>query len=545
MRQHDARGDGHRAAVGIQLQRRAVGQNPPLEGAVRRRQRHRVAAAAQRLQAPVVEHRHAAHHHPHAVGGAQLQLRLHVQQLAAHLGGERPARRQLRLGDLPALLPQPLQLPHRRRAQRPPAAAWLQLQGVRNGHALAERHARHALPQPGDLQAPAILRRHVAPGLGGVAVAVRLQLARRLLRPEGAAVERAHQVGAVGAPEYPLALARPLPAAARRQRKQLRALGGTGQRQLAGALPLQQVGRREDGVVEAVQVERHHPALGLGVPDHLGVAVAMHDVVDYRVAVVLAPGVAAVGRDRQALGEGARPGGVAGGVDGDHRGRAGAAQAGGVGVVHHRAAGGHGPQGVGVEGDGELGPVHQVAAHGVAPVQVAPLDAVGVVLVQQMVLAAVVEQAVGVVVPAAARGEVELRPQPLPVQLAGGHRFARQPQPVQGSGAGAFELHREPLPAKRLQVAEHRVVAGPVGQVDVEVAHHLAPGAQAQVAGGRVHGTGSRRPAHRQDQVAPVDRQLAGQQGQVITHRGPPRRRAHRQRTLPPSRRLQPLPGSS
>ena len=243
----------------------------------------------------------------------------------------------------------------------------------------------------------------------------------------------------------------------------------------------------------------------------------MHDVVDHRVAVVLAPGVAAVGGDGQALNEPGRPGGVARRIDGDHRGRTRTAQPGGVFVIHDGAARGHGAQLIGVQGHRQLGPVHQVAADGVAPVQVAPLDAVGIVLVEQVVLAPEAKQAVRVVVPAAPRGEVELRAQMLAVQLVRRHRLRRQLQPVQRRRAGALELHGEALPEERLQVAEHLVVPGPVRQVDVEVAHHLAAGAQPHMPVGLAPRAGGRPPAHRQDQVAPVYLQLAAQQSKITS----------------------------
>ena len=53
--------------------------------------------------------------------------------------------------------------------------------------------------------------------------------------------------------------------------------------------------------------------------------------------------------------------------------------------------------------------MHQVLADGVAPVHVAPFPAVRVVLEIEMPLALVVDQAVGIVVPADAWREVELR----------------------------------------------------------------------------------------------------------------------------------------
>ena len=72
-----------------------------------------------------------------------------------------------------------------------------------------------------------------------------------------------------------------------------------------------------------------------------------------------------------------------------------------------------------IEGRGQLLPVDQVGADGVAPVHVAPVPAVGVVLVEEVIFARLPDQAVGVVEPAAPRREVELRPVRLAVDPAG------------------------------------------------------------------------------------------------------------------------------
>lgn len=53
----------------------------------------------------------------------------------------------------------------------------------------------------------------------------------------------------------------------------------------------------------------------------------------------------------------------------------------------------------GADGDGKVFPVDEVAAAGVAPVHVAPEGAVGVVLVEEVVPAAVEDGAIGVVAP--------------------------------------------------------------------------------------------------------------------------------------------------
>ena len=74
---------------------------------------------------------------------------------------------------------------------------------------------------------------------------------------------------------------------------------------------------------------------------------------------------------------------------------------------------------VGVDGVGKLFPVEQVGADGVAPGHVAPVDAEWVVLEEQVVLAVVVDQPVGIVGPAASRREMELRAERLVVRALG------------------------------------------------------------------------------------------------------------------------------
>ena len=61
---------------------------------------------------------------------------------------------------------------------------------------------------------------------------------------------------------------------------------------------------------------------------------------------------------------------------------------------------------VGGEGGGQVLPVQQVAADGVAPVHGAPHRLIGVILVEQVVFAFVIREAVGVVHPADVRGQV-------------------------------------------------------------------------------------------------------------------------------------------
>src|SRR5262249_5509930 len=76
--------------------------------------------------------------------------------------------------------------------------------------------------------------------------------------------------------------------------------------------------------------------------------------------------------------------------------------------VHDRAAGERPvAEPTGIDRDRQLLPVHQVAAHGVSPMHVAPAPSVGIVLEVKMVLAAGMDEPIRVVVPAAAGREVE------------------------------------------------------------------------------------------------------------------------------------------
>ena len=158
-------------------------------------------------------------------------------------------------------------------------------------------------------------------------------------------------------------------------------------------------------------VNGHGPVFARCVPDDLWVAAA---VLYDGVVGVFGEGEAAVVAVRDAFAAaGAGPGGD------DDVLRAGL-EAGGVGAVDDGASG-KGPVaiGAGVDGDGQFGPVDQVGGDGVAPVHVAPGPAVGVVLVVKVVLAVVPDEAVGVVEPAAAGGEVELLAERFAVEVFG------------------------------------------------------------------------------------------------------------------------------
>ena len=104
------------------------------------------------------------------------------------------------------------------------------------------------------------------------------------------------------------------------------------------------------------------------------------------------------------------------------------------------------------EGDGQVFPVHQVTADGVPPVHGPPNGFLGVVLIEEVVFAVVIDKPVGVVHPMFGRREVDLRaihfvvgPGEVLRLGIGGGRF------VSGAGAEA-EQGAEGIAGKRFHV---------------------------------------------------------------------------------------------
>ena len=79
-----------------------------------------------------------------------------------------------------------------------------------------------------------------------------------------------------------------------------------------------------------------------------------------------------------------------------------------MGVDESTAGGHHFLEGMLIESDRLFLPVNEVGAFKVPPVQVAPENAEGIVLVVEMVFPVLKNHAVGIVVPSAARGGMEL-----------------------------------------------------------------------------------------------------------------------------------------
>ena len=167
-------------------------------------------------------------------------------------------------------------------------------------------------------------------------------------------------------------------------------------------------GRASGRPRRSVVGEHQHHQPPVAVAHDLGVAERGRADVEHRVAGVRRPRTAAVGapRERLALAEADR---VEAGVQRHERPGAVAPEAGGVPGVVDDAARPHVLRLGRRQGDRQLGPVEQVVAHRVAPRHRAVHDRVGPVLEEQVALAVVDDQAVGVVEPAAARGEVVAR----------------------------------------------------------------------------------------------------------------------------------------
>ena len=146
------------------------------------------------------------------------------------------------------------------------------------------------------------------------------------------------------------------------------------------------------------------------MPDDFRVAVAADDVPQHGILLVLRPGSPAVVAVGDALrkrhrGRGMRPGR---GVDGHQDLLPAGLPSGSVRLVDDGRAGVDRAQLVGLDGVGQLRPMDQVRADRMAPGHVAPVDSRRVVLEEHVVLAVVVDQPVGIVVPVLLGREMEL-----------------------------------------------------------------------------------------------------------------------------------------
>ena len=96
-------------------------------------------------------------------------------------------------------------------------------------------------------------------------------------------------------------------------------------------------------------------------------------------------------------------------VDENERGDAILAETAGIIRIDDGAAAEHGAERIGREGVWQLRPMEQVFADGMAPMHVAPIDTVRIVLEEHMIFAVVEDKAVWIVVPTAIRREMNQR----------------------------------------------------------------------------------------------------------------------------------------
>ena len=158
----------------------------------------------------------------------------------------------------------------------------------------------------------------------------------------------------------------------------------------------------------------HNPLFAALVPDYFGIAeIANARVGDYGVALVFGPGTASVVAVRDGLvlkvvatSFFARHQVV--GKHGNHRRLAIDTKSTGVFPVDDGAARKNVAEGVGIQSNGQIAPIHQILAHCVRPVHGTPYFILGVMLIKQVVFSLVIDHAIGVVHPHLGWGEMEL-----------------------------------------------------------------------------------------------------------------------------------------
>ncbi len=139
--------------------------------------------------------------------------------------------------------------------------------------------------------------------------------------------------------------------------------------------------------------------------------------------------------------------------------------------------------------------MQQVGAHGMPPVHVAPIPAVGVVLIEQVIFTVIIDQAVRVVDPPPHRGEVHTWPVPFAINavLTGKlcicvYRIERRQRPIagrrrtSGSAEGRTLHFKCQLPALVSgHVEEHPEVGIVVRQFKRKLIQDLLPGFDARM----------------------------------------------------------------
>ena len=138
---------------------------------------------------------------------------------------------------------------------------------------------------------------------------------------------------------------------------------------------------------------------------------------------------------------------------------------------------------VGIERVGQFFPVDQIRAHGVAPGHVAPIPTVGIVLIEQVILAFVENQPIGIIQPTAPGSKMKLRTQGFVVNLLvvfDGVRLINLFQ-AQGVFRQLVNLEHHGFSLERRNVQESPPVRFGIGQFNLELtfrfsAHHQLQG---------------------------------------------------------------------
>ena len=209
-------------------------------------------------------------------------------------------------------------------------------------------------------------------------------------------VEAPHQIAIVRADQHPVPRV-----VVRRQREQVGALVVLRKMYRLLQPEMHKIVRLKQRVLVAVQIQRQPVHVLLLVVHDLRVAVFPADVPDYAAGHFLKRAPAVRGHGHALLKRLARRG-----VIQKQRIVPALLQAGQIAHVLNRAAGIHRIARLGIQRDGQMLPVNEVAAAGVPPVHVAPAVVVRVVLIKQVIPALVQNQSVRVVDPTLLRGKV-------------------------------------------------------------------------------------------------------------------------------------------
>src|SRR5512133_1718896 len=114
--------------------------------------------------------------------------------------------------------------------------------------------------------------------------------------------------------------------------------------------------------------------------------------------------------------------------------------------------------------------MYQVAAYRVAPMHVAPVPAIRIVLVEKVIFPFEINQAIRVIQPSAPRSEMELRTERLPVQVVrilDLSALIYRTQPLGVIGKPVY-FHRDRLASVRSRIKERPPVRRGIRQFDIK-----------------------------------------------------------------------------